>query len=534
MQEESWVDIAGKDRKHKKQLVFFSIFFVCTVIAVFGFFYRFSVVQTQLLSDIQYQAHGKAMRLDNSLADTAHSLRLLEAQFYILLQTVPALDLIRFKSSADNKAYQLVQPTLVDGWQSGDLTGSGLVPQPGTLLWQQAQAAVLLTSVMERIRQYDIPQSWLYYTSASGFLYVYPYSALDIDHPKKTKLGTTFTSEMLNDPFFAWAAPEHNPGKALIWAPVYEDLAGKGPMTTASLPLYWQHSFLGVLSSDLSITELVKELDLQHLTMTNFDLLAADATSVLANKALPDGLWQKLQQGQWLRYQGSYYLKLHQFSNNWTAVLRTDGQSLIRTSLAEMFFSELAIMLCLLSVLLLWRLLSSLQQIKRMSVTDGLTLLFNRRHFQYVLSRELALPRNKKPQIGLVMLDIDFFKKYNDHYGHQGGDQVLLRVADCLSSTFRRQTDAVFRVGGEEFCVLLLARDKQHLEQSMEALCQAVRALAVEHKGSELGFLTVSVGGVWLGEGDVWDTERAYKAADDALYQSKLHGRNRWTLFHSQ
>src|SRR3990167_2727322 len=159
MQEASWVDIAGKDRKHKKQLVFFSVFFVFTLIAVAGFFYRFSVVQTQLLSDIQYQAHGKAMRLDNSLADTAHSLRLLEAQFYILLQTAPALDLIRFKSSADNKAYQLVQPTLVDGWQSGDLTGSGLVPQPETLLWQQAQAAVLLTSVMERIRQYDIPQS---------------------------------------------------------------------------------------------------------------------------------------------------------------------------------------------------------------------------------------------------------------------------------------------------------------------------------------------------------------------------------------
>lgn len=534
MQQESWADIAGRDRKHKKQLIFFSVFFVLTLIAVAGFFYRFSVVQTQLLNDIQYQAQRKALKLDNSFAETAQSLRLLEAQFYILLQTVPAIDLIRFKSSVDKKTYQLLQPTLVDGWQSGDLTGIGAQPKPGTSVWQQAQAAVLLTSAMEKIRQYDIPQSWLYYTSASGFLYVYPYSGLDIDHPKLNQLGVIFTSEMLDDPFFAWAAPADNPGKALIWAPVYEDLAGKGPMITASLPLYWQHSFLGVLSSDLSISELVKELDLQQLTMTSFDLLTAEGTSVLANKALPDGLWQKLQQGKWLRYQGSYYLKLHQFANNWTAVLRTDSQSLIWTSLTEMFFSALAVMLCLLSVLLLWHLLSSLQQIKRMSVTDGLTLLFNRRHFHYVLSRELALPRDKKTQIGLVMLDIDFFKKYNDHYGHQGGDQVLLRVADCLKATFRRQTDAVFRVGGEEFCVLLLARDKQHLEQSMEALCQAVRAMALEHKGSELGFLTVSVGGVWLGEGDALDAEKAYKAADDALYQSKMHGRNKWTLFHQQ
>ncbi len=68
----------------------------------------------------------------------------------------------------------------------------------------------------------------------------------------------------------------------------------------------------------------------------------------------------------------------------------------------------------------------------------------------------------------------------------------------------------------------------------MEALSQAVRAMALEHKGSELGFLTVSVGGVWLGEGDGLDAEKAYKAADDALYQSKTHGRNRWTLFHQQ
>ncbi len=95
--------------------------------------------------------------------------------------------------------------------------------------------------------------------------------------------------------------------------------------------------------------------------------------------------------------------------------------------------------------------ISDRKRIEQISITDDLTDLYNRRYFNQVFGRELKRSQRDAVPLSVAMLDIDFFKKINDHYGHQKGDEVLKQVADLLKKHFARETDVIFRMGGEEF-----------------------------------------------------------------------------------
>lgn len=162
------------------------------------------------------------------------------------------------------------------------------------------------------------------------------------------------------------------------------------------------------------------------------------------------------------------------------------------------------------------------------SVRDPLTSLFNRRHMEESLEREIHRCYRSKQGLGVIMADIDHFKKFNDTYGHDAGDVVLIAFANVLSNHFR-SSDIVCRFGGEEFIIIMPETSKKDVLLRAEELCKLISKVENLYDGKLLPSVTASFGIAYL-DGVVKDKNVLIKAADLALYEAKNAGRNRVVL----
>lgn len=166
-------------------------------------------------------------------------------------------------------------------------------------------------------------------------------------------------------------------------------------------------------------------------------------------------------------------------------------------------------------------------QLKALAAQDGLTGLANRRTFDEVLDREWRRAARDGASLGLIMLDVDNFKRYNDLYGHQGGDGCLCAVARAIEGAVRRPADFMARYGGEEFVIVMPNTDEAGAVEVAERIRQSVPGLCGEHRGNSGGVVTISAG-VWAGRTTPPSNARAaIKSADENLYAAKTAGRNR-------
>lgn len=131
----------------------------------------------------------------------------------------------------------------------------------------------------------------------------------------------------------------------------------------------------------------------------------------------------------------------------------------------------------------------------------------------------------------LLFIDIDRFKSYNDTYGHQAGDDALAAVARCIADNIRRPGDTAARYGGEEFIVLLPDTPEAGARQIAEKIRTAIIGLLIEHVGSELGHVSVSIGLASWTPDQAGETQVLIKEADEALYYAKASGRNKTVSF---
>ncbi len=164
-----------------------------------------------------------------------------------------------------------------------------------------------------------------------------------------------------------------------------------------------------------------------------------------------------------------------------------------------------------------------------LSMYDGLTHIPNRRYFDEVLEKKYKETFRDKRSLAVLMIDVDDFKNYNDHYGHGKGDECLVKIAGALKSALKRPTDLVARYGGEEFVVILKDVDMTGAKKVAESLVEAVRKIQIPHAYSKAAErVTVSIGlALKKPESGVTKTE-LLKDADDALYRAKENGRNRF------
>ena len=171
------------------------------------------------------------------------------------------------------------------------------------------------------------------------------------------------------------------------------------------------------------------------------------------------------------------------------------------------------------------------KELENVSYTDSLTNMPNRRYFNIVYERELKRAKRTHSHITFMMLDIDFFKQYNDTYGHVEGDRALRAVAKVLKDTLQRPSDFVFRLGGEEFAVLLTQVDESSSAKLAREIGDAIRDNKIPHSGSQVHeFLTISLGVVCCIADDALDENILISRADEMLYEAKDTGRDRYII----
>jgi len=165
------------------------------------------------------------------------------------------------------------------------------------------------------------------------------------------------------------------------------------------------------------------------------------------------------------------------------------------------------------------------------SITDGMTKLYNRSYFDTLFDNLPFISNANKWQCAFIMFDIDFFKQYNDTYGHDMGDKTLIAVANVLQKYFNKEYEYVFRLGGEEFGVILFDTNMEILEHCLKDINKKIVDLQIEHKTSEaLDVVTISIGAIIYLPDSYVSANKLYKIADENLYKSKHSGRNKYTL----
>ena len=166
--------------------------------------------------------------------------------------------------------------------------------------------------------------------------------------------------------------------------------------------------------------------------------------------------------------------------------------------------------------------------LRKLSSLDGLTGIYNRRAFDEFLKTEWAFACKHGTPISLLLLDIDYFKKYNDTYGHIQGDECLKSVARQLEAFFHDKGYFAARYGGEEFAVVLPNTDAQKASQVAEDFQAAIREMKIEHANSKVSeIVTISIGVSCVKPSDPEEMKQILEFADRALYKAKQNGRNR-------
>lgn len=174
------------------------------------------------------------------------------------------------------------------------------------------------------------------------------------------------------------------------------------------------------------------------------------------------------------------------------------------------------------------------KQLEMLTITDPLTGLFNRRHFDCTFETEMRKAIRDKTTLSFLLIDIDFFKGINDHYGHVAGDHALEQLGACLFELCRRPGDMAFRIGGEEFGILTTNESEKDTYQFAEMIRVAVENLEIPNNRSEVSrYMTVSIGVISKIPSVDDNLEKLIGVADKRLYRAKTLGRNQVVTSHS-
>ena len=169
------------------------------------------------------------------------------------------------------------------------------------------------------------------------------------------------------------------------------------------------------------------------------------------------------------------------------------------------------------------------KQLQKLALVDELTQITNRRGFEQYFNREYRRMKREKKSLSLIIADVDYFKNYNDRYGHKAGDLCLKQIAQTINSSLKRAGDLVCRYGGEEFAIILPDTDSYGAVHLAETIREQIQQLNIIHESSSVsGVITLSLGIATTMATRASQPDMMIKAADRALYQAKQQGRDRY------
>jgi diguanylate cyclase (GGDEF)-like protein len=172
-----------------------------------------------------------------------------------------------------------------------------------------------------------------------------------------------------------------------------------------------------------------------------------------------------------------------------------------------------------------------IQTLREKSIKDELTNLYNRHYYNEMIPKLMNLAKRNNHYITFFILDIDYFKNYNDEYGHIKGDETLVKVASVIQKHIQRGDDFVFRLGGEEFAGIIISDNYEKTHDWVMKVCSIIEDLHIEHSASKISqYLTVSIGIATVSHTEKYTMDHLYGFADKALYKAKNDGRNRGEL----
>lgn len=290
-------------------------------------------------------------------------------------------------------------------------------------------------------------------------------------------------------------------------------------------------AFLGdLLTSEAQISSLVSEAQLEYW-FSDVELLPSLLILDLAffqMPTLPQGNMNKHELCQAFCQRWMSHPVMRQVPIIISANQEEDAELLALTSGAVDFIAKpFNPLLTLARIKLQLKQVKETRRLSSLSMTDGLTQIANRRYFNEFYSSEWRRACREQGSVGLIMMDIDCFKAFNDHYGHIQGDECLTLVAQQLKSVVQRPRDFVARYGGEEFVVLLPSIQAEGVKVVAERLKQAVASLQISHEFSTAGqYVSLSMGLAWCQPDPSYRAEQLIAAADEALYSAKDAGRD--------
>ncbi|MCF7969631.1 MAG: diguanylate cyclase [Methylococcaceae bacterium] len=225
------------------------------------------------------------------------------------------------------------------------------------------------------------------------------------------------------------------------------------------------------------------------------------------NHALATKIWRSIQTGH--AWEGEYALRSADGQDKWV--------SAVIEPILDADYHPVAYRSIVLDI-------SDRKEVEALTITDKLTSLYNRQYFEIAIKQQASLARRNKQHLTLAILDMDYFKKYNEKYGHEAGDSVLAEVAVFLKQALKRPSDYVFRMGGEEFGILMVGMNEQESLRFLETIRAGVEALNIDHELSYVSdYVTVSIGFRSYAGSDMPADEHLFIQADKALHSAKEH-----------
>lgn len=407
--------------------------------------------------------------------------------------------------------------------RSGSISGIGTIPSSEA---ERLEINMSLSFFIYYSKFYDeMPDiTWLYYTSHNNFLAIYPWvSSSDYKYSEKS-------SEL---PFYTVAIPENNPSRVLVWTPVYQDEIGKNLMVTLSSPIYDNNEFKGVISLDLTTNTFRKLLkgkyesylidNTEAVITTGQNIVFEDGVKKIYEMLGKNTSYQEkirqLQTGKVERIGSNYIYKYSFEVAPWSMVMVVSIYSVIFHSLLQTLPIFVICILLLFTVGEVEHRKKAENRIKAIALSDELTGLKNRHFLDTYIVKEIAQSDRYDRELSIVIFDLDHFKKVNDSWGHPVGDDVLRRTARVAENLIR-SSDTIFRIGGEEFLIVLPETDIVGAYDTAEKIRKALEITVHPVAGK----CTASFGIAQRNAGESFI--ELYKRADEAMYHAKEGGRN--------